>query len=193
MINYFVISAISIAIGIITVLADLDRAHRWLGWALSYFTWISRRILRRKISAELEGKANQYLHTRLFALPEGVESPRIKVKWVRDPKDPVFRDGGTVIVRLRDEDDSSRNILNAVASVLPSILVPRVRPYLEHDFVEAIDLHVLKQLARLVSTDAERIFATDFLGPRSRVRLDMQQTPASGGWIYGREQKLWVR
>ncbi len=152
--------------GAALVFTYYDTTQRVVGWLLGHFTWIAGGVVRWKLRNQVEGHVNRYLHRRLFAAPEGVESPRLKLRWVRDPEDPVLHRDGRLIVRIRDEPDPSRNYLNAVASALPAILVPRARPYLDVEFVEAVDMHVLMRLANSVSADAERAFATDFLGPR---------------------------
>ena len=161
-----ILVAVTFLAGVAVTIANFDAAQRLIARSLGYVTWLAGPVLRWRLRADVEGHVNQYLDRRLFADPDGVDSPRLKLRWVRDPKDPILHKDGRLIVRIRDDADPSRNYLNAVASALPRILVPCARPYLNKEFVEAVDLHVLKRLANSVSVDAERAFASEFLGPK---------------------------
>ena len=107
------------------------------------FRWFSKSYIESKVASN----ANEFLSSNIFSQLSNADRYAIKVKWVEKATDPILSENGTLILRLKEEDDQTRNILSAVHSALPHVLCPLIRKNINPTCISSIDLTILKKLS----------------------------------------------
>jgi hypothetical protein len=157
------------SVAAVWVVTNPDKAATAVGKLMRSLHWAGRTVRRKSIGLMTQGRANSLLDAHIFAKLDrfdGLVPARLRVHLVQDTEDiPRRISDGQIIVRVRDEGDETRNVLRVIRVAAPAIFGPAVRPFLEEDVREAIDLQLLRRIARSIGPQAEMIFATDFLGP----------------------------
>lgn len=90
---------------------------------------------------------------------------RLKIKWVSSPADPILSEDGTVIIRLHESNDQTRNILNATQLILPHVVCPNIRKSIRNDLNEVIDLTLLRKMSQSLGNHAYLTFQKYYLEP----------------------------
>ncbi|MCK4607226.1 MAG: 30S ribosomal protein S1 [candidate division Zixibacteria bacterium] len=122
---------------------------------------------KQYIAANICYTVTQFLRKQLVGVCKLSSMGKIKLRWVTSPKDPIFKQSGTLILRMKDSEDQSLNLLNATRQALPIILCPTIRSNLEPFFQTAIDLTVLRKLANGIGDHAKPVFQRHFLSPET--------------------------
>ena len=127
------------------------------------FKWFSKSYISSEINASLNGFFNKNIYSYLIQNP----NTKFKVKWVRKSKDPIFKNNGTLILRIRNEEDQTRNILSASKVALPHVICPLIRSNIDAHISSAIDLTIMKNLASKLGRHGKAIFKRHFLDPET--------------------------
>lgn len=159
------ISIIAIILGWLA--ANPDAALTLAKHVFKLISRITDRVSKRLTATTVERDANVFFKSKVFTQVARSEGIRLKVKWVKEAEDPTLTKDGNLIVRLRKEDDPTRNSLAAVSSAVRIGMFPWARPFLKPSFAEAVDLQVVRKLAHHLGAHAERTFAVHFLEPRT--------------------------
>ncbi len=122
---------------------------------------------KQYIAANICYTVTQFLRSQLVGVCKLSSLGKIKLRWVTSPKDPILKQSGTLILRMKDSEDQSLNLLNATRQALPIILCPAIRSNLEPYFQTAIDLTVLRKLANGIGAYAKPTFQRHFLSPET--------------------------
>jgi hypothetical protein len=162
---------VSVGVGVLILtlvlfVHDPDRAEK-LAKLLSkpffvLFKWLPKFYISRDISLNV----SQFLNRDILSVMDNSAALKVKVKlnFVRGKEDlRVMKDG--IIIRLREDDDQTRNILAATNLALPYVICRHIRPNLDKNLSKAIDLTVLKKLANKMGRHAEYVYQTNFLDP----------------------------
>lgn len=129
------------------------------------FKWFSKSHIEAKVASN----ANEFISSNIFSQLSSTDKYSIKVKWVEKPTDPILSESGTLILRLKEEDDQTRNILAAVHSALPHVLCPLIRNNINSTCKNSIDLTVLKKLSDKLGTHGKVSFKRYFLDPQTEL------------------------
>jgi len=78
-------------------------------------------------------------------------------------------ENGTLIIRMKEETDQTKNILTAVNIALPHVLCPLIRKNINKTFEKSIDLAVLKKLANKLGKHGKSTFKRYFLDPETEI------------------------
>jgi hypothetical protein len=125
------------------------------------FKWGSRQYLASVVGYT----ATEFLTKEVTSLVPSLPDVKLKVKWVESPSDPILSQDGTVILRLQETNDQTRNVLAATRVALPHVICPTLRPNLNHSAQAAVDLTVLRKLTDGLGKHARSIFQRYFLTP----------------------------
>ncbi len=128
-----------------------------------FFRWFSR----EHISSKVTSYANEFLNSSIFSKLTHSERYALKVRWVSQPDDPILSQNGTLILRLKEEDDQTRNILSAVHAALPHVICPLIRTNINATCEKSIDLTVLKKLSEQLGKHGKITFKKYFLTPET--------------------------
>ncbi|MEY4455934.1 MAG: hypothetical protein RLY15_198 [Bacteroidota bacterium] len=127
------------------------------------FKWFSKTHISSKVATQI----NEFLNSSIFSELTHSENFKIKVKWVENASDPIFKETGTLILRMKEENDQTKNILSAVHTALPHIICPLIRKNLNQTFEKSIDLAILKKLSNKLGRHGKIIFKKYFLDPET--------------------------
>lgn len=84
---------------------------------------------------------------------------------MRSPSDPILKEDGTLILRIRETKDQTLNVLTATEVAIPQVICPTLRSNLETQVNYAIDLTLLRKLAERLGKHAGPVFQQYFLRP----------------------------
>ena len=129
------------------------------------FKWFSR----EHISAKISSQANEFLKSTIFSQLSNSERYSLKIKWVKEANDPYFSENGSLILRMKEDVDQTKNILSAVNVALPHVLCPLIRKNISNTFEKSIDLAVLKKLSAKLGRHGKLTFKRYFLDPESDI------------------------
>src|SRR5690606_5964542 len=114
-------------------------------------------------------QANEFLSSSVFSQLTHSENYNIKVKWVKEASDPIFKENGSLILRMKEEDDQTQNILSAVHTALPHVLCPLIRKNINKTCEKSIDLAILKKLSNKLGKHGKLSFKKYFLDPETEL------------------------
>ena len=136
-----------------------------------FFKWFSREYIASNVSAN----ANEFLNSSIFSLLTHSERFNVKVKWVKEVNDPILSKQGTLILRMKEDNDQTKNILSAVHSALPYVLCPLIRTNINKTCEKSIDLTVLMKLAEKLGKHGKITFKNYFLDPETENDFQIQK------------------
>lgn len=128
-----------------------------------FFKWFSR----EHISSTVSSHANEFLNSSIFSQLTHSERFKIKVKWVKEQNDPILSEDGTLILRMKEDDDQTKNILSAVHVALPHVTCPLIRSNINSTCEKSIDLTVLKKLSEKLGQHGRLTYKKYFLDPET--------------------------
>ena len=131
------------------------------------FFKVKRWFSRTYIASEVSSTVNHFFAKELFNHFILSEETDFKVKWVRKAKDPLLKEG-SFILRLKQDDDQTKNILNATQVALPQVICPMIRSNLDPHINSAIDLTLMQKLATKIGNHGKLTFKKYFLDPETK-------------------------
>jgi predicted RNA-binding protein with RPS1 domain len=96
------------------------------------------------------------------------ETTTVKINWVKNEEDPIFK-SGKLIVRMKKEEDQTKNILTATKYALPKIVCPIFRHHIKPSYATTIDLTLLHKLAEKLGNHGKLVFKKYFLNPETEI------------------------
>jgi small subunit ribosomal protein S1 len=104
------------------------------------------KFLRKKaIRFQIEGPLTKSLKKISQELPE-IDIPELKINWVKTDDLETKLKEGKAIIKLKFENDNSRNIIKATSIYVKDAFLSNSKPYLSPNFTKAIDLTVTKKI-----------------------------------------------
>lgn len=152
---------------IVLIVQEPDRAIKLKALLTQPFFKLFRWFSKEHISSKVSSQANEFLNSNIFGLLTHSERYSLKVKWVSEPNDPILSKNGTLILRLKEEDDQTRNILSAVHSALPHVVCPLMRKNINVTCEKSIDLTLLQKLSEKLGKHGKLTFKKYFLDPET--------------------------
>ena len=125
------------------------------------FRWFSKSHIASKVNASLNSFFKKSIFNHLIHNP----NIEFKVKWVKDSQDPLFKEDGILILRLTQDDDQTKNILNASKIALPHVVCSLIRSNIDQELSSAVDLTIMQNLAERLGRHGKAIFKKYFLDP----------------------------
>ena len=150
---------------VVFLVADLDRAERLKALLLRPLFLFRHWCSRSYMAAEVASKATAFLKIHVSNQLPSLGQFKVRVKWVKSTSDPVLRQDGTLILRLRETNDQTLNTILATCVALPNIVCPTLRASMQRYAESAIDLTLLRSLAEKLGRHARPVFQREFLAP----------------------------
>nr|WP_321451578.1 S1 RNA-binding domain-containing protein [uncultured Carboxylicivirga sp.] len=118
------------------------------------------KALRKKsIKSDVEGPCTKALKRIAKELPD-IDIPALGIKWVNeDNLDTVLKDG-KAIVKLKFEDNPTKNIVKATSIYVKDAFLKHTKPYINDNFRKAIDISVTKKILLKIEKNNSNILAT---------------------------------
>jgi len=155
---------------IILLVHDPNRAEQlkanFLYPTFRFFRWAPKKYLGAKIGSTINAFLQHYIGRSVSSVSTHIRTPRVEIRWVSLPTDPIFSQDGTLILCLEDSNDQTKNILLATQAALPHIVLPTLRTRIGNHVSTAIDLVMLQKLTDGMARHAGPIFQRYFLDPK---------------------------
>jgi predicted RNA-binding protein with RPS1 domain len=129
-----------------------------------FLRWGTRQYLATRVSLAL----SEFFKHQISGLLTSVSNIRFKVRWVKTMTDPILKKNGTLILRLEETDDQTRNILSATKVALGHTICPTLRSQMQPQLQNAIDLVLLRKLTDRLGKYAQPVYLKYFLDPQTR-------------------------
>jgi small subunit ribosomal protein S1 len=152
-------------IALLLIIHNPDRADKLKELFFLPVFHFFKRGSKQYMAAKVGYTATEFLKRHIRNEFKSMPDVKIKINWVKSPSDPVLSRDGTLVLRLRETDDQTRNVLVATKVALPHLVCPTLRPYIKQHASVAIDLAVLRKLADGLGKHAYPIFQRYFLSP----------------------------
>lgn len=154
---------------IFLIVQDPNRAYKLKGLILTpvfkLFKWFKREYVANEVIKNL----NTFFSKELYG-----ESFAFKINWIKHEDNAIFK-SGKLVIRMRREDDQTKNILTAAKYALPKIICPVIRHSLKPSLVSAIDHTFLHKLADKLGNHGKAIYKTYFLNPELESNPDLPE------------------
>jgi predicted RNA-binding protein with RPS1 domain len=149
---------------IILLVQKPDRAEKLKEIFFLPFFRMFKRGSRQYMAAKVGNTSTQFFKKEVLPLLPSMDNVKIQVQWVRSSSDPILKENGNLIVCMRETNDQTRNILAATQAALPRVVCPAVRPCVNDDLENAVDLALLRKLTDSLGKHAIPVFHRYFLG-----------------------------
>lgn len=156
------------AVVIFLLVQDPDRAQKLKTLILMPFFRLKKWFSKSYIEAEVAANVNQFLGKNIFPYSLSSEKHKIKINWITNSNDSVFKKNGKLILRLKEDDDQTKNILNATQAAIPNIVCPLIRSNIDYSTEKSIDLTLLKSLSEKLGRHGQFVFTKYFLKPETK-------------------------
>jgi len=161
-------------IALLLIIHNPDRAEKLKELFFLPLFRFFKRGSRQYIAAKMGYTVTEFLKRQIRSELNSSLDVKIKIKWVHSPSDPVLSQDGTLVLRLRETDDQTRNVLSATKVALPHLVCPTLRPHIKPHASVAIDLTLLRKLADGMGKHAYPIFQRYFLSPAVDEDVDIK-------------------
>lgn len=125
------------------------------------FKWGSKQY----ISAKIISYSSEFLSNQMRKYLPNLPEVKLKIKWVSSSSDSILKENNTLILRMEETNDQTRNTFAATKLALPKIILPILRHNLQEYATCAIDLAILRKLSDKIGKRAFPIYQKYFLYP----------------------------
>tara|TARA_R110001592_G_scaffold43005_1_gene139520 strand:+ start:38087 stop:39922 length:1836 start_codon:yes stop_codon:yes gene_type:complete len=150
---------------IFLIVQDPDRAEKLKAVITKPFFDLFRWFSKTRISSEVNSSLNTYFKSSVFNQLIHDPDTQFKVKWVKNSKDPYFKENGSLILRLKEDKDQTKNVINAAKIAIPHVVCPLIRSHLDQNIRSAVDLTILQKLSERLGRHGKAVFKRYFLDP----------------------------
>lgn len=126
------------------------------------FKWFAKSHIANNISSHVSAFVNKDLLS--FFDNSLSQKVKIKVTFIENKSDIILKKD-TLILRLKEDNDQTKNILTAANLAIPNIICPLIRTNINKEINKAIDLTVLKKFAEKLGNHAKLLYKITFLDP----------------------------
>jgi hypothetical protein len=145
------------------IIQDPTRAFKLQTLLITPFYRLFKWFKREYISSQVAG-AMSHFFTKVIDLSTESSQLKFKVSWVRNDDSPILK-SGKLIIRMRKDDDQTKNILTATRYALTKLICPNFRQNINNTYATAIDYTFLHKLADRLGNHGKAIFRQHFLNP----------------------------
>jgi len=150
---------------VILVVQDPERVNKFKIHVIKpffdFFRWGSRQYLALQVGSA----STEFIRHNLLSMMPEMATARLRIKWVKDVESIVGHADGTLILRMRETNDQTRNILSAIRVAIPRLVCVKVRTNLNPTAACAIDLALVRKMANSIGMHAYPVFQKHFLEP----------------------------
>jgi ribosomal protein S1 len=161
----FGIVAFFLLIIIVLLVQNPDRANKFKLYILLPLYNLFKIGSKQYIAAKVGSDVTSFIDKKLGSQIPTIANSKIRVKWVTTSSDPVLSKDGTLILRLEETNDQTRNIMAATRSAIQLIVCPTLRDNIQKHLETAIDMTLMHKLADTLGKHAHPVFVKYFLNP----------------------------
>ena len=128
------------------VIAYPERTERISGWLLGLFNFGFKKIRQRSIKSSLQGRISTFARS-MNEQVNGIMPYNVRLSFVKEiDRTELDPENQVVIVRIRDNLEDDRNLVNSMMAFCSIGVVPQARQYLSKTMNAAIDVTVTRKL-----------------------------------------------
>ncbi len=128
----------------------------------SMFRWFARSFITRTINVNV----TEFINKDLLLLLDSSLAKKVRIKLnILSTKEEIQLKKNKIIIRLKEDDDQTKNILTAANLAIPMVVCPLIRTNIDRKLGKAIDLTVLKKLADKLGSHARFVYKKNFFDP----------------------------
>lgn len=135
---------------VITAITKPENIKVWAGWIWYFLSYIFAGLRKKAVRFRIEGPCTKALKKISAEMPE-IEIPDLKINWVGEDNLQSVLTSGKAIVKLKFDDDNTRNIVKATTIYVRDAFLPHAKGYLSSSLRKAIDLSITKKILLNVS------------------------------------------
>lgn len=120
---------------------------------------------KQYISSKISSYSSEFFTKNLKKFLPNMPDYKIKINWVTSNSESILDGKNTLILRLEETTDQTRNTLAATRLAIPKVVCPTIRHNINNSANAAIDLTLLKKLSDNLGKYAYPIYQKHFLFP----------------------------
>lgn len=156
-----------LALVVIFVVTNPEKAERLAGWFLHLFSWSCKGIRRHSIKLKIQGQVSTFARS-IDAEVKGCMPYNMSLNLVkgvdRSELDPNKQ---MVIVCIKDRGADDRNLVHCMMAFCPIGVIPQARPYLSNGMNEGINVTVTRKFLNYLKHDSALQYLYDEVLPAS--------------------------
>lgn len=153
---------------------NIDKLNKLIGFITKPFFLILNWFPKAHIGSKISGYLFDFTNNHIISFLPGIEKFSFKIKWVSSPEDPILNENNSIIIRLKEDKDQTRNILMATKLALPQVICPYIRNNISKNLETSVDLVVLRKMANMLGNHGKLIFKKYFLDNEIKESIKLQ-------------------
>ena len=150
---------------IVLIVQKPERANELRTFVLLPLYRLFRIGSKQYIAARVSSKVTDFIDKQLGSQLPYLSDTKVRIKWVSTPADPVLSRDGTLILRLEETNNQTRNIMAATRAAIPIVVCPTIRHNIHNSLDTSIDMALLYKLSDKLGKHAHPVFQKYFLNP----------------------------
>lgn len=116
-------------------------------------------LRKHSIKSDVEGPCTKALKSIANELPD-IDIPALTINWVSEDNLETALKDGKAIVKLKFEDNPTKNIVKATTIYVKDAFLKHTKPYINEDFRKALDISVTKKILLKIEKNSSNILST---------------------------------
>lgn len=116
-------------------------------------------LRKHSIKSDVEGPCTKALKNIAKELPD-IDIPTLSINWVNEYNLETALKDGKAIVKLRFEDNPTKNIVKATTIYVKDAFLKHTKPYINENFRKALDISVTKKILLKIEKNSSNILST---------------------------------
>ncbi|MBI5372557.1 MAG: 30S ribosomal protein S1 [Sphingobacteriales bacterium] len=133
----------------------------YFGFLYQTLAWPFKSFRKKAIRYRIEGPTTKALKTISKEIPD-IEIPDLVIKWVSEDNLLTKLQEGKAIIKLKFENDNTRNVLKATHIFVRDAFLKHSKPYFSDSFKKAMDLIVTKKLLLQIKNNQSNLVSMFF-------------------------------
>jgi len=143
----------------------------YFGYLWRILAFPIKALRKHSIRSDVEGPCTKALKRIAKELPD-VDIPALGIKWVNEDNLETALKEGKAIVKLKFEDNPTKNIVKATSLYVKDAFLKHTKPYINDQFRKALDISVTKKILLKIEKNNSNILST-FIDENSSESTDV--------------------
>lgn len=148
-----------------------DNVKTISGWIWHIIALPIKSVRKKAVRYNVEAPCTKALKKIASELPD-IDIPDLSINWVNEENLDTILKSGKAIVKLKYENDPTKNIVKATSLYVKDAFLIHTKPYLNVPFRKAIDITVTKKILLKISKNQNNIMST-FIDETSNTESDL--------------------
>lgn len=141
------------------IFVKTDNVKTIAGWIYQLIAFPLKGFRKKAVKYKVEAPCTKALRKIASELPD-IEIPDLNINWVNEDNLNTILKSGKAIVKLKYENDHTKNIVKATSLYVKEAFLNHTKPYLNIPLKKAIDVSVTKKILLKISKNQGNIMST---------------------------------